>query len=75
MVAPRLQRLSREQGSVTLPAVVTRRWGDPRHVLRLTATAIILVCMMGYVAAQMTAAGKAFSSSLGLEGRSGYVLE
>jgi len=74
LVAPRLRPLSELQGSVTLTDVITRRWGDPRNVLRITATTIILICMMGYVAAQMTAAGKAFSSSLGLEGRSGYVL-
>jgi sodium/proline symporter len=74
LVAPRLRPLSADQGSITLTDVITRRWGDPRNVLRLTATTIILVCMMGYVAAQMTAAGKAFSSSLGLEGRSGYIL-
>ncbi len=74
LVAPRLRPLSAAQGSVTLTDVITRRWGDPRNVLRVTATTIILVCMMGYVAAQMTAAGKAFSSSLGLSGRGGYVL-
>jgi len=74
VVAPRLRRMSETQGSVTLTDVLTRRWGDPRNVLRITATSIILVCMMGYVAAQMTAAGKAFSSSLGLEGRAGYIL-
>ena len=74
VVAPRLRRMSETQGSVTLTDVLTRRWGDPRNVLRTTATSIILVCMMGYVAAQMTAAGKAFSSSLGLEDRAGYVL-
>ncbi len=74
IVAPRLREISATQGSVTLTDVITRRWGDPRNVLRVTATTIILICMMGYVAAQMTAAGKAFSSSLGLEGRSGYLL-
>ena len=74
LVAPRLRPLSAEQGSVTLTDVITRRWGDPRNVLRITATTIILICMMGYVAAQMTAAGKAFSSSFGFEGRSGYIL-
>jgi sodium/proline symporter len=74
LIAPRLRPLSANQGSVTLTDIITRRWGDPRNVLRLTATTIILICMMGYVAAQMTAAGKAFSSSLGFEGRSGYVL-
>lgn len=74
VVAPRLRQLSAAHGSVTLTDVITRRWGDPRNVLRVTATTIILVCMMGYVAAQMTAAGKAFSSSLGLEGRAGYLV-
>jgi sodium/proline symporter len=66
-VAPRLRRISAEHGSVTLTDVITRRWGDPGNVLRLTATTIILACMMIYVASQMTAAGKAFSSSLGLD--------
>ena len=74
IVAPRLRPLSAGQGSITLTDVITRRWGDPRNVLRITATTIILICMMGYVAAQMTAAGKAFSSSLGLEGRGGYLM-
>jgi sodium/proline symporter len=67
VVAPRLRRMSAEHQSVTLTDVITRRWGDPGNVLRVTATAIILLCMMIYVASQMTAAGKAFSSSLGLE--------
>jgi sodium/proline symporter len=67
VVAPRLRALSAARGSVTLTDVITRRWGDPGNVLRLTATTIILICMMIYVASQMTAAGKAFSSSLGLE--------
>jgi sodium/proline symporter len=74
VVAPRLRPLSAANGSVTLTDVITRRWGDPNQVLRITATAIVLVCMMGYVAAQMTATGKAFASSLGIEGRSGYLL-
>ncbi len=71
LVAPRLRRLSADQGSVTLTDVITRRWGDPRNVLRVTATTIILGCMMLYVASQMTAAGKAFSATLEL-GPQGY---
>ncbi len=73
-VAPRLRALSVEQDSLTLTDVLTKRWGDPRNVLRITATLIILVCMMGYVAAQMTAAGKAFSSTMGIPGKTGYLL-
>ncbi len=68
VVAPRIRRLSRDQGSLTLTDVLTRRWGDPRNVLRVVSVAIILASMMCYVAAQMTAAGKAFASTLGIEG-------
>lgn len=75
LVAPRLRELSAEQGSITLTDVFTRRWGDPGHVLRWTATLIVLAAMMVYVAAQMTAAGKAFSTTLGLDdGGGGYRL-
>jgi sodium/proline symporter len=74
-VAPRLRRLSAADCSVTLTDVITRRWGDPGNVLRLTATTIILLCMMIYVASQMTAAGKAFSTSLGLDAEGpGYLM-
>jgi Na+/proline symporter len=72
-VAPRVQELSREQGSLTLTDIIARRWGDPRHLLRVTSVIIILLSMMGYVAAQMTAAGKAFASTLGLEETLGTV--
>jgi sodium/proline symporter len=74
LVAPRLRRLSREQGSVTLIDVISSRWGDPGHVNRVVGTTIVLISMMAYVAAQMTASGKAFASTLGLEGRTGYLL-
>jgi len=73
-VAPRLRTLSEDEGSLTLTDVLTRRWGDPHNVVRITSVAIILLSMMGYVAAQMTAAGKAFSSTLGLEGSRGYII-
>lgn len=65
-VAPRLQALSRTQDSLTLTDVIARRWGDPGNLLRMVSVVIIVLSMMGYVAAQMTAAGKAFSSTLGI---------
>lgn len=74
LVAPRLRTLSEVQGSLTLSDVLTRRWGDPRHVVRITSVVIILLSMLGYVAAQMTAAGKAFSSTLGMAGPRGYLI-
>ncbi len=66
VVAPRLRQLSLKQRSLTLADVLSRRWGDPRHVVRLTAVAIVVASMMTYVAAQMTAAGKAIQSTLGI---------
>ena len=74
LVAPRLQEISARDGSMTLTDVISRRWGDPRNVLRVTSVAVVLLCMMGYVAAQMTAAGKAFDSALTLEGGVGGAL-
>lgn len=71
ILAPRLRRISAEQGSLTMTDVITRRWGDPGNVLRVTATTIILLAMMVYVASQMMAAGKAFSTTLNL-GEAGY---
>jgi len=70
LVAPRLRTLSLAQGSVTLTDVLSRRWGDPRHLLRLTSVVLIVASMMTYVAAQMTAAGKALATTLPLAGGS-----
>jgi len=69
-VAPRLRKLSLDQDSVTLTDVLSRRWGDPRHLIRVTSVVIIVASMMTYVAAQMTAAGKALASTLSLAGTS-----
>jgi len=65
-VAPRLRREAARQGSLTLPDFLADRFGDPRHVLRLVGVAIIFVSLGGYVAAQMTATGKAMQAILGL---------
>lgn len=66
LLAPRLRELSLRQGSLTLADVLSRRWGDPQHTVRLTAVGIVVASMMAYVAAQMTAAGKAIQSTLHL---------
>jgi sodium/proline symporter len=65
-VAPRLRREAARQGSLTLPDFLADRFGDPRHVVRLASVAIIFVSLGGYVAAQMTATGKAMQAILGL---------
>ncbi len=66
VVAPRLRREAARQGSLTLPDFLADRFGDPRHVIRLVGVGVIFVSLGGYVAAQMTATGKAMQAILGL---------
>lgn len=66
-VAPRLMRLSRERGSLTLTEFLA---GDPAGrlypaTIRLCSGAI-LVAFMFYIASQFQGAGHAFASSFGL---------
>ena len=65
-LAPRLRREAERQGSLTVPDFLADRLGDPGHVLRLVSVVIILLSLGGYVAAQMTATGKAMEAILGL---------
>jgi sodium/proline symporter len=65
-LAPRLRREAARQGSLTLPDFLADRFGDPRHVVRLVGVGVIFLSLGGYVAAQMTATGKAMQAILGL---------
>jgi len=63
-IAPRLRRISAQNGSMTLVQLL---FGGPgRLLLRRLSSAIILLSFLFYVAAQFDAAGQAFSVSLGL---------
>jgi sodium/proline symporter len=66
LLAPRLRSEAARQGSLTLPDFLADRFGDPRHVVRLLGVGIIFLALGGYVAAQMTATGKAMQAILGL---------
>lgn len=66
-VAPRLQRLSREEGSVTLSEVIApATFTDLRQLILRGAAIIIVFCFVFYIASQFEAAGKAFESVFGL---------
>jgi sodium/proline symporter len=66
-VAPRLQRLSRVEGSVTLSEVVApASMGAMRQLILRAAALIIVFCFVFYIASQFEAAGKAFESVFGL---------
>jgi sodium/proline symporter len=66
-IAPRLRRLSVEEGSLTLVQLLAGRAGGPRAaLLRRSASAVIVFSFLFYVAAQFQAAGQAFALALDL---------
>jgi len=73
LVAPRLRRLSRVQGSLTVPDFLEARTPGGSSV-RVVAVIIIFLCMMGYVAAQLTAAGKTFTVVFEQDYRAGVLI-
>ncbi|MDT8340088.1 MAG: sodium/proline symporter [Longimicrobiales bacterium] len=73
-LAPRIRRFAEEHDSVTLPDVFAARFGDEDGRLRMTLAAVLLIFMVGYVAAQFTAGGKAMSASFGLGAGAGVLL-
>lgn len=62
VIAEKLRKASLADGSVTLPQYIANRFDKNSLALRLIPAAIIAVAMLGYVAAQMNAAGKAFDA-------------
>lgn len=74
-VAPRLKRLSREQGSVTLTEVLAHdAGGTARLSIERAASLIVLFSFLFYIASQFQAAGDAFQSSFGLGATSSIVI-
>ena len=66
-VAPRLQRLAKEEGAVTLSEVIApANIGGSRQLILRVAAIIIVFCFSFYIASQFEAAGKAFESVFGL---------
>ena len=74
-VGPRLRRLSLKTGAITLTEVLAGDRKDPLFPLIMkTATAIIVVSFMFYVAAQLQAAGHAFDNSFALGPRTSLII-
>ena len=66
-VAPRLRRLSREEGAITLSEVVApARLGSQRTAILRVIAVIVVFSFVFYIASQFEAAGKAFEASFGL---------
>lgn len=65
VLAGRLRARSDELQALTLPDFFSLSFRERVPVLRILSVVVILVAMLLYVAAQMAAAGKAFSASFG----------
>ncbi len=62
VIAERLRKSTLQTGAVTLPQYISHRFGKDSTALRVIPVVIITAAMLGYVAAQMNAAGKAFDA-------------
>jgi len=62
VIAERLRKSTLESNAATLPQFISHRFGVNSTVLRVVPVIIITAAMLGYVAAQMNAAGKAFDA-------------
>jgi sodium/proline symporter len=62
VIADRLRESSAQQGSVTLTQYLLHRFGAKSSAIRAVSVLIVTTAMLGYVAAQMNAAGKAFDA-------------
>lgn len=66
VIAERLRKSTAQSGAVTLPQYIMHRFGKNSLWMRLVPSIIITAAMLGYVAAQMNAAGKAFEATFAL---------
>ena len=66
VVAERLRKTTVAQNAVTLPQFIGELFNDKGFGFRALPVIIITLAMLGYVAAQMNAAGKAFEATFSL---------
>ena len=74
LISRKLKKLGDETDSITIPDVLAAKFDDKLHLIRIIAVAIILIMVTTYVTAQMVATGKALSSFIGWDYRSGVVI-
>lgn len=67
VLAEKLRDSTRQTGAVTLTQYIMHRFGRDSKAIRIISVLIIIAAMLGYVAAQMNAAGKAFEALFDLE--------
>ncbi len=72
--ARRLRNFTEKRDCITIPDFFAERFGDHDGKLRITIVTIFLIFMIGYIAAQFVAGGKAFASGFGLEMNTGILI-
>ncbi len=60
--------------SITVPDYLEDRFEDKKHILRIISAIILVTMVTSYVAAQLTASGKAFKSFLEIDFLTGTVI-
>jgi sodium/proline symporter len=73
-IARPFKRLTDKYESITIPDFLESHFGDRRHILRWISTVVIITMVTAYLAAQLTATGKAFNSFLNLNFETGAML-
>ncbi|HEX2140106.1 MAG TPA: sodium/proline symporter [Woeseiaceae bacterium] len=74
-VAPRVRRLSREEGAITLAEMVApASLGSLRTTILRVIAAIVVFSFVFYIASQFEAAGKAFEATFGLSKQSSILV-
>ncbi len=72
IVAPRLREQTERYGNaLTIPEFLGNRFTDERHLLRLTASLVIIVFFALYSASGLVAGGKLFQSAFGADYHTG----
>ena len=72
IVAPRLREQTERYGnSLTIPEFLGNRFNDEKHLLRLTASIVIIVFFPLYSASGLVAGGKLFQSAFGADYQTG----
>lgn len=74
LVSRRLKKLGDETDAITVPDVLAAKFEDKWNLIRAVAVLIIVVMVTTYVTAQMVSTGKAFSSFLGMDYKTGVLV-
>ncbi len=73
-VAPKLRRYGAKNNCLSLSDYFEKRFNDKSHILKITASLIIAVFFIAYMASQLSAAGKAFDAIINIDFKIGLVI-